>query len=250
MATVRIRPRDERPVSEGDGVRSRHGLSFGAHYDPERTSFGALVAHNDDELAAGVAYGSHEHRDIEILAWVVDGTMIHTGPDGVDTPAPAGTLQHLVAGTGWHHDERAAAEAPAHLVQVWVTPGDGRPAAGGAVADPPPAGPRRRALRARAAPPRRDRDGRAARCRRRVVPGRRGVPARARGPRFVGGRLGRRQPRDHRRRGGRPPTRAPTAPSWSSSPPGSGHTTGAGRLPTPRPRFREVTPPSPYSGVT
>ena len=132
MATVRIRPRDERPVSEGGGVRSRHGLSFGAHYDPERTSFGALVAHNDDELAAGVAYGAHEHRDVEILAWVVDGTMIHTGPDGVDTPAPAGTLQHLVAGTGWHHDERAAAEAPAHLVQVWVTPG---------MDDPPPGEP-------------------------------------------------------------------------------------------------------------
>jgi quercetin 2,3-dioxygenase len=132
MATVRIRPRDERPVSEGDGVRSRHGLSFGAHYDPERTSFGALVAHNDDELAAGVAYGAHEHRDVEILAWVVDGTMIHTGPDGVDTPAPAGTLQHLVAGTGWHHDERAAPESPVHLVQVWITPG---------MDDPPPGEP-------------------------------------------------------------------------------------------------------------
>ena len=135
MATVRIRPRDARPVSEGDGVRSRHGLSFGAHYDPERTSFGALVAHNDDELAAGVAYGAHEHRDVEILAWVVDGTMIHTGPAGVDTPAPAGTLQHLVAGTGWHHDERAAPETPAHLVQVWVTPG---------MDDPPPGEPRDR----------------------------------------------------------------------------------------------------------
>ena len=205
MATVRIRPRDERPVSEGVGVRSRHGLSFGAHYDPERTSFGALVAHNDDELAAGVAYGAHEHRDVEILAWVVDGTMIHTGPDGVDTPAPAGTLQHLVAGTGWHHDERAAAEAPAHLVQVWVTPG---------MDDPPPgepslthhrpdlaAGPfvlglRRPGVTVTVA--RLDAGGR-------VVPGRRGVPARARGPRFVGGRLGRRQPRDHRRRGGRAP---------------------------------------------
>src|SRR3954454_5902455 len=115
MPTVRRLPRPDRPVSAGGGVRSRHGLSFGAHYDPERTSFGALVAHNDDELAAGVAYGAHEHRDVEILAWVVEGTMIPAGPDGVDPPAPAGTLQHLVAGTGWHHDERAAPEAPALL---------------------------------------------------------------------------------------------------------------------------------------
>jgi quercetin 2,3-dioxygenase len=132
MPTVRPLLRADRPVSSGDGVTSRHGLSFGAHYDPERTSFGALVAHNDDELAAGVAYGAHEHRDVEILAWVVDGTMVHTGPDGTETPVPAGTLQHLVAGTGWHHDERAGDEGPAHLVQVWVTPG---------MEDPPPGEP-------------------------------------------------------------------------------------------------------------
>jgi quercetin 2,3-dioxygenase len=132
MPTVRPLLRADRPVSAGDGVTSRHGLSFGAHYDPERTSFGALVAHNDDELAAGVAYGAHDHRDVEILAWVVDGTMVHTGPDGTETRAPAGTLQHLVAGTGWHHDERAADDGPVHLVQVWVTPG---------MDDPPPGEP-------------------------------------------------------------------------------------------------------------
>ncbi|HSK57683.1 MAG TPA: pirin family protein [Actinomycetospora sp.] len=132
MPTVRPLLRADRPVSSGDGVTSRHGLSFGAHYDPGRTSFGALVAHNDDELAAGVAYGAHEHRDVEILAWVVDGTMVHTGPDGTETQVPAGTLQHLAAGTGWHHDERAGDEGPAHLVQIWVTPG---------MDDPPPGEP-------------------------------------------------------------------------------------------------------------
>ena len=132
MPTVRTLLRADRPVTEGGGVCSRHGLSFGHHYDPERTSFGALVAHNDDVLDAGVAYGAHEHRDVEILAWVLDGTMIHTGPDGTETLVPAGTLQHLVAGTGWHHDERASPDGPAHLVQVWVTPG---------MDDPPPGEP-------------------------------------------------------------------------------------------------------------
>ncbi|GLZ49344.1 quercetin 2,3-dioxygenase [Actinomycetospora sp. NBRC 106375] len=130
MATVRRLPRADRPVSSGGGVHSRHGLSFGAHYDPERTSFGALVAHNDDVLDAGVAYGAHEHRDVEILAWVLDGTMIHTGPDDVETVAPAGTLQHLVAGTGWHHDERAGPDGPVHLLQLWVTPALDDPPAG------------------------------------------------------------------------------------------------------------------------
>ncbi|MDD7967287.1 pirin family protein [Actinomycetospora lemnae] len=130
MTTLRRLLRSDRPVSEGEGVCSRHGLSFGAHYDPERTSFGALVAHNDDVLGAGVAYGAHEHRDVEILAWVLDGAMVHTGPDGHETRVPAGTLQHLVAGTGWHHDERAADEGPVHLLQLWVTPGLDDPPAG------------------------------------------------------------------------------------------------------------------------
>src|SRR4051794_2078302 len=151
MPTVRRLPRTDRPVSSGGGVRSRHGLSFGGHYDPERTSFGALVAHNDDVLDAGVAYGAHEHRDVEILAWVLDGTMIHTGPDGAETRVPAGTLQHLVAGTGWHHDERAADEGPVHLLQLWVTPGMDDPPPGDPPLPPPrpalDAGPSPRALR-------------------------------------------------------------------------------------------------------
>lgn len=130
MGTVRRLLRGARPVTEGGGVCSRHGLSFGAHYDPGRTSFGALVAHNDDVLDAGVAYGAHEHRDVEILAWVLDGTMIHTGPDGAETPVPAGSLQHLVAGTGWHHDERASASGPVHLLQLWVAPGTDDPPPG------------------------------------------------------------------------------------------------------------------------
>ncbi|MEJ2862195.1 pirin family protein [Actinomycetospora flava] len=132
MPAVRRLLASDRSVTEGGGVCSRHGLSFGPHYDPERTSFGALVAHNDDTLDAGVAYGAHEHRDVEILAWVVEGTMIHTGPDGAETLVPAGTLQHLVAGTGWHHDERASPDGPAHLVQLWVAPG---------LDDPPPGEP-------------------------------------------------------------------------------------------------------------
>ncbi|MEJ2889326.1 pirin family protein [Actinomycetospora aeridis] len=129
MPTVRTLLRSARPVTEAGGVCSRHGLSFGPHYDPERTSFGALVAHNDDVLDPGVAYGAHEHRDVEILAWVVEGTMIHTGPDGDETPVPAGTLQHLVAGTGWRHDERAGPSG-VHLIQVWVAPDLDDPPAG------------------------------------------------------------------------------------------------------------------------
>ena len=118
-------------------MRSTHALSFGAHYDPGRTSWGALVAHNEDTLDPGAAYGPHEHRDVEVLAWVRSGRMRHTGPDGSDTVVGAGTLQHLAAGTGWHHDEAADSEAsdgdvPLRVVQLWIAPG---------FDDPPPGPP-------------------------------------------------------------------------------------------------------------
>ena len=131
MASVELRAGAERPVSAGGGVHSRHGLSFGAHYDPARTAFGALVAHNDDHLEPGVAYGPHDHRDVEILAWVLSGSLVHVGPTGTEDVAPAGTLQHLVAGTGWHHDERAGPEG-VHVLQIWIAPG---------LDDPPPGEP-------------------------------------------------------------------------------------------------------------
>lgn len=121
----------ERPVSEGGGVRSRHGLSFGGHYDPGRTSWGALVAHNDDTLAPGSTYGRHDHRDVEILTWVLAGRMRHDGPDGSAVVAP-GTLQHLAAGTGWHHDEACDGDEPVRLLQMWIAPG---------LDDPPPGPP-------------------------------------------------------------------------------------------------------------
>lgn len=124
-------------MTRAEGVTSRHGLSFGAHYDPDRTAFGALVAHNEDELAAGVAYGEHSHRDVEILTWVLDGAIVHRGPDGREDVVGPGTLQHLTAGTGWRHDERAHAAGPAHLLQVWIAP---------APDDPPPGAPSLRHL--------------------------------------------------------------------------------------------------------
>lgn len=122
----------DRPVTEAVGLTQRHGLSFGAHYDPDRTAFGALVAHNEDTLSPGVHYGAHEHRDVEILSWVLEGAMRHVGPDGTEHVVRPGTLQLLAAGTGWRHDEGAAGDGPVRLLQCWIAPG---------LDDPPPAPP-------------------------------------------------------------------------------------------------------------
>ena len=102
---------------------SRHGFSYGAHYDPSNTHFGLLLAHNDDVLRPGHGFDLHPHRDVEILTWVLDGTLVHedsAGHSGVVTP---GTVQHLSAGSGVRHVERSgSAESDVHLVQMWVVP--------------------------------------------------------------------------------------------------------------------------------
>jgi len=130
---VVLRPGRERPTTSADGIVSRHGLSFGAHYDPARTSFGALVAHNDDTLAPGVAYGVHDHRDVEILTWVRSGAMRHRGPTGEEHIVVPGTLQVLAAGTGWRHDEACAGPEPVRLLQMWIAPGHDDPPPGPSV---------------------------------------------------------------------------------------------------------------------
>lgn len=133
LQTVADRPHQD----GGPGVVLRPGLAFGAHYDPDRTAFGALVAHNVDELAPGAAYGPHEHRDTEILTWVLAGTLVHVDPDGVEDRVGPGSLQYLGTGTGWHHDERAGDDAAVRAVQMWIAP---------APDDPPPAAPERRVV--------------------------------------------------------------------------------------------------------
>ena len=127
-----LRRAADRPATGAGGVRLRHGLSFGAHYDPDRTSFGALVAHNEDTLAPGATYGAHDHHDVEVLSWVLEGAMRHVGPDGTEHVVGPGMLQVLAAGTGWHHDEGCAGADPVRLLQLWIAP---------APDDPPPAPP-------------------------------------------------------------------------------------------------------------
>ncbi len=111
-------------MSRDTGVLSRHSFSFGPHYDPGNVGFGLLMASNDDILQPGSGYGTHPHRDVEIVTWVLDGALAHhdsTGRGGVVEP---GLIQRMSAGRGVRHSEFNAfgRTTPLRFVQMWLPP--------------------------------------------------------------------------------------------------------------------------------
>jgi hypothetical protein len=109
---------------------SHHSFSFGPHYDPANTHHGLLLVNNDDIVDPGTGFQTHPHRDMEIVTWVLRGSLVHqdsTGHSGVIYP---GLAQRMSAGTGIQHSEKndswtlgtAAHDDPVHFVQMWVVP--------------------------------------------------------------------------------------------------------------------------------
>ena len=123
--TVDIRRADRRFHTNIDWLDSRHSFSFGRHYDPANTHFGVLMVSNDDVVKAGTGFETHPHRDMEIVTWVLSGSLVHqdsTGHSGVIHP---GLAQRMSAGTGILHSEKNDAHAAVddvHFVQMWVVP--------------------------------------------------------------------------------------------------------------------------------
>ena len=100
-----------------------HTFSFGEYFDPEHTQFRSLRVLNEDRVAPGQGFGTHGHRDMEILTWVLSGTLAHgdsLGSKGVLRP---GEAQVMSAGTGIRHSEfNGSATEPVHFLQVWILP--------------------------------------------------------------------------------------------------------------------------------
>ena len=127
---VDVRRAAERYETRIDWLDSRHSFSFGRHYDPANTAHGVLLVNNDDRVRAGTGFETHPHRDMEIVTWVLQGSLVHqdsTGHSGVIYP---GLAQRMSAGTGILHSEkndayRLEADRPreqVHFVQMWVLP--------------------------------------------------------------------------------------------------------------------------------
>ena len=116
-------PARDRGVSRAPWLDSRHTFSFGDFYDPQRMGFRTLRVLNDDRVVPGGGFPTHGHRDMEILTWVLDGTIAHKDSMGHVTEVRAGELQRMTAGTGVTHSEFNASKAdPLHFLQIWVVP--------------------------------------------------------------------------------------------------------------------------------
>ncbi len=102
---------------------SWHSFSFSNHYDPDNVGHGLLLVNNDDRVAAGGGFGTHAHRDMEIVTWVLAGALAHqdsAGHSGIITP---GVAQRMSAGRGIQHSEmNASTDEPVHFLQMWVRP--------------------------------------------------------------------------------------------------------------------------------
>lgn len=122
-ATVQLRRAADRAVTKTTWLTSRHSFSFGDHYDPDNTHHGVLLVNNDDIVEAGSGFDTHPHRDMEILTWVLDGSLVHRDSAGNSGVVYPGLAQRMSAGTGILHSERNdSAVDPVHFVQMWVQP--------------------------------------------------------------------------------------------------------------------------------
>src|ERR1700759_1317045 len=122
-ASVEIRRAADRTVTTTSWLNSRHSFSFGDHYDPGNTHHGVLLVSNDDIVAPARGFDTHPHRDMEIVTWVLDGSLAHRDSAGNSGVIYPGLAQRMSAGNGITHSEKNASDTePVRFVQMWVQP--------------------------------------------------------------------------------------------------------------------------------
>jgi quercetin 2,3-dioxygenase len=120
---ISIRRSSERGATRLDWLDSRHTFSFGDYYDTEQMGFRSLRVINDDRVAPGAGFGTHGHRDMEIVTYVLSGSLAHRDSLGTGSEMRRGDVQRMSAGTGIRHSEfNGSKQEPVHFLQIWLLP--------------------------------------------------------------------------------------------------------------------------------